>query len=151
MCTLARKMGVRSLVVEDAGDRPEIVQEITHLAEFTGAEDGEWQASSVTFLRSEAPAYGEGGVPDAADVIGQVVIVSFPNGEGERSYVFEAVMRLCATRDGTLLLNNHVHLDRRQSIEVAGGRIDVAGSYFCQQNGVTSLCGHTAVRTLIAN
>ncbi|MES2442810.1 MAG: hypothetical protein V4574_08260 [Pseudomonadota bacterium] len=96
-----------------------------------------------------------------------------------RSYVYEATMRLpskrrpapppcdCVASAGggqpaapraqedpyEELLNNHVPVSRFLPIWVhhAGSerRLEFRATYFCQQNGVSSICGHCAVRMLV--
>jgi hypothetical protein len=49
------------------------------------------------------------------------------------------------------LLNNYVHLQREFTREVRGRPFSVQGTYFCQQDGLTGVCAHAAVRMYLAN
>jgi hypothetical protein len=180
LCTLARKMSVRSFVIENGFERRDVINEIKHLEEFSkarhdGATDGrEVKAVTITFLTSDRPTDKDVGKIDPRQVIGQVVIITFPvwnpdrSVVEERSYIYEAVFRLpskapeersaedveqsgdpAKIRDFEQLLNNYVPVSRELEIFVRERRVSFRASYFCQQNGVTSICGHCAVRTLV--
>lgn len=152
LCTLARKMGVRSFIVEDALEREEVREEIDYLDEVSPFDDGEVSAAVVTFLSIDAVDGADPPPLKRADVIGQAVLVTYPTKEGGRhSFVFEAFFRLCA-RDGEyLLLNHHVPIAAAFDLSVANQTVKLVGSYFCQQNGISSVCAHSAVRTLLMN
>ena len=151
-CTLARKMGVRSFVIEDASAREGVAEEIEQLEAFTpGMPEERVRAFTLTFLTEAVgdPAAVER--IDPAHVISQSVIIEFPTAERRISYVFAATARICRLPSGVPLLNNFVAVRPDQRVEVGGRTMAVAGTFFCQQNGVTSVCGHTAVRTLVMN
>lgn len=150
VCTLARKMGARSIVVEDALARPDVIEEVEQLQACSRIEAGEVRACSITFLASGVrPGRDFAGVRAAA-VIGQVTVVTFPVEGESRSYIFEAVLRLPGPKGGTeQLLNNHVPVSGILPVSFGGVTHEIPSSYFCQQNGVSSICPHSAVRTLV--
>jgi hypothetical protein len=150
VCTLARKMGASSIVIEDATSRADVAEEIEHLERCSGVEAGEVSACSITFLSSGVRRRRDyAGVPGSA-VIGQVTIVTFPIDAGPRSYIYEAVIRLPGRKGGAeQLLNNHVPISGDLKVAFGGTEHLVKASYFCQQNGVSSICPHSAVRTLV--
>ncbi len=144
ICTLARKMGVRRIVVEDALERPDVAAEIA-LLEAALETAGEVTAASICFLGTTKKS------DPAASVIGQAVVITFPAPEGPRSYVFEAILRTPSTSNDRKvpLLNNYV-LDRASfHVSVEGRSHDVAGAYFCQPNGVTTSDIDAAVRATV--
>ena len=94
ICTLARKMGVKSLVIEDALTRADVVAEINHLEEWAEVADGEVTARTITFLSSGVRRSHDFAGVATAKVIGQMTIITFPMAKGPRSYVYEAVIRL---------------------------------------------------------
>lgn len=152
LCTLARKMGVRSFVVEDALERKEVLEEIDYLDEVSPLHAGEVSAAVVTFLSIDAVEGGDLPTLKPTDVIGQAVLVTYPTQDGRRhSFVFEAVFRLCARSGELLLLNHHVPIAATFDLSVTKQTIPIVGSYFCQQNGISSVCAHSAVRTLLMN
>jgi hypothetical protein len=148
LCTLARKMGVKSFMIDDALQYNEITTEIAHLSENGDVDEGSVTAFRATFLCCEA-----GGLPnkvESNDVIGQATIITFPIADGERSYIYDAIFRLPSTGpEKVQLLNNHVPISRTFQIDVRGKTHSLPASYFCQQNGVTSICSHCAVRMLV--
>lgn len=150
ICTLARKMGVKSLVVEDALARVDVIAEIDHLEEWAEVGDGEVTARTITFLSSGVRRGNDFAGVSTANVIGQMTIITFPMAKGPRSYVYEAIIRLPGKNAGAeQLLNNHISIIGDLKIALGTFEHVISGSYFCQQNGVTSICGHCAVRMLI--
>jgi hypothetical protein len=150
VCTLARKMGVRSVVIEDGLARADVVEEIGHLEEWAQVDHGDVTARTFTFLSSGVRRKRDFAGVRSASVIGQMTVITFPLAQGPRSYVYEAILRLPGRNAGTeQLLNNHVSVAGELRLSLAGIEHGLVGSYFCQQNGVTSICAHCAVRTLI--
>ncbi|MBJ7410403.1 MAG: hypothetical protein JHD15_08570 [Phenylobacterium sp.] len=150
LCTLARKMHVRSIVIEDALERPDVAAEIEHLEAWAPVKTGEVTAAAVSFLTRPR---GRAGPPAAEDLIGQAVIITFPVDGGQRSYVHEAVFRLprSGRRAPQPLLNNYVPVVTAATVEIRGARHDIEAAVFHQQNGVTSVCVHSTVRCLLRN
>lgn len=143
-------MGVKSLVVEDSLTRADVVTEINHLEEWAEIADGEVTARTITFLSSGVRHGQDLAGVSSANIIGQVTIITFPMMSGPRSYVYEALIRLPGKKAGAeQLLNNHISIVGDLRITLGDFEHVVSGSYFCQQNGVTSICGHCAVRMLI--
>ena len=154
LCTLARKMHVRSVVVEDAHDRPEIQAEIAHLEARSGVAEGDVIALAVSFVTTGKPRAGRTGiVANAEQLIGQATLVTFPTDDGPRTFIVEAVFRLprSGRRPSFPLLNNYVPVARDFDVRVGGAELRITGSVFHQQNGVTSVCVHGVVRSLLRN
>lgn len=150
VCTLARKMGARSIVVEDVLGRDDVAEEIAQLEECSAIPDGDVSACAITFLASSVKRDGDFASVAGKAVIGQVVIVTFPIDGETRSYILEAIWRIPGPRGGAeQLLNNHVPIRRELSITFGGVVHSVPAAYFCQQNGVSTICSHSAVRTLV--
>jgi hypothetical protein len=149
LCTLARKMGAQSFLIDDGLGRADIEEEIAHL-EALAETEGEVKAITVTLLsRPRRRDRDVSKVPTEA-VIGQFSIVTFPGCEGPKSYIYEALFRLpCRGRTNEPLLNNHVPISGDLQISLRGHPHRFRGSYFCQQNGISSICAHSAVRTLV--
>jgi hypothetical protein len=72
-----------------------------------------------------------------------VTMINAPNYKS--SVVSDCVVRC------PLLLNNYVHLQREFTREVRGRPFRIQGTYFCQQDGLTGVCAHAAVRMYLAN
>lgn len=147
ICTLARKMGVRSLTIEDARAWPEVKAELDALEAASPGVQGCASAVAITFLSRRytrnAPA------PGTKDVIGQAVVLTYPRPDGPYSYVFEANFRVPArNRDTGPLMNNYVPMAREVEVRIRDRQHRFAGIYFCEQNGLTTLCAHSALRTI---
>lgn len=148
ICTLARKMGAGSLLIEDAGSWPEILAELDALEIASAVADGEASAAAITFLTRRHRRNAQS--PRTKDVIGQAVVVTFPTLDGPKSYVFEANIRLPSRgRAAVPLINNYVPLAREVETLVKGERHRFKGIYFCEQNGLTTVCAHSALRTVV--
>ena len=98
------------------------------------------------------------------DYLGYAVIVNlaFPSIDRDMtrlSYVFECILRepgrFCH-RNGEskgqwlALLNNYMHVKREFECEIGASSYTVPGTFFCQQNAITSCCV-TACATMIVN
>lgn len=162
LCTLARKMDARTLLIEPALDRPDVTSEIDYLDGSAGPR-GTAEAFTLSFVNREVAKVDEK-VDEAAiaelpgdAIIGQAVVINYkPFGEEADwiSYVYEAIFAIPARQrtDGTRdegLLNNYIHSKRTFEILVHGRAFDVAGVYYCQQNGYTSRCAHAALRMVL--
>lgn len=84
-------------------------------------------------------------IPEEALLGSALVTMIEAPGHGCLSVVSDCVVR-CPP-----LLNNYVHLQRRFNREVRGRFFSVQGTYFCQQDGLTGVCAHAAVRMYLAN
>lgn len=143
-------MGARSVIIEDALGRADVEDEIAHLEEWAVPADGAVTAATITFLTSGFRPKRDYSAVRTEAVIGQVTIVTYPTTEGRVSYAFEAIIRLpCKGASNEQLLNNHVPISDRMPLSFGGVTHRVPAAYFCQQNGITSICAHSAVRTLV--
>jgi hypothetical protein len=144
ICTLARKMSVKKVVVEDVLGRSDVAFEIAQLQAVLDTE-GEVTAVSISFLGSRKKSE-----PSFA-LIGQVVVITFPSADGPKSYVFEAILRVpgLSSDRKVPLLNNYV-LDRVTfDLTVEGVSYHLSGAYFCQPNGVTTTDIDAAIRSTV--
>jgi len=86
-------------------------------------------------------------------LIGQCVVVNYRPRESEtftRSYVYEALFR--TPRYGPAenrLLNNFVYCEAEFAVNVLDDLRHVRGIYYCQQNGLTSVCAHASIRMAV--
>jgi hypothetical protein len=150
VCTLARKMRVQSLVIEDALGRADVVDEVEHLEAWAEIDTGDVSAVAFTFLWSPRAEGGDTTQIRPDDIIGQMTVVTFPMENARRSYIYEAILR--PPRLGPEepeLLNNNLPFRSQLPLTIGGETHAVEATYFCQQNGVTSICAHSAVRCLV--
>ncbi|NKL25401.1 hypothetical protein GFL92_01015 [Rhizobium leguminosarum bv. viciae] len=148
ICTLARKMGAKSFLVEDAFDRLNVSQELSYLWDNCdpGDRHGDVRAVAITFL-SKGPKSKQADVSQS--VIAQAILITFPRNGIQQSYVFEASIRLPSRgRTAKPLLNNYLPLARDLKILVSEKEYSFKGIYFCEQNGTTTLCAHSALKVV---
>lgn len=151
LCTLARKQGAETLVVESALSDIAVRAEIDALDRALG-EGGAAEAVRVSFLASvQCAEVSEG--DDATRVLGQATVINYRSpGEPDfsHSYIFEAFVAAPRLRDAQgqphPLLNNFVSAEHDLECTIAGVQHRLAGVYYCQQNGVTHVCAHAALR-----
>ncbi len=151
ICTLARKMGVQSLLVEDALGRPDVSAEISGLERSPGSSgSGDCEAVTITYFSARKGKADKASTLPGEHVIAQATIVTFPSSQGRTSYVFEAMFRMPRHAGTKLpLLNNYVPLATDVEFRWLGRTHSTRGIYFCGQNGRTSLCAHSAVRMIM--
>ncbi len=91
-------------------------------------------------------------------LLGYVVIATVNPSEGSsQSYIFESVVRPPTIWDvreaGAPVSNYYVHGQRPFRTTMGSGDdkrdLSLCGSFFCQQNGLTHVCAHAAIRTAI--
>lgn len=153
LCTLARKQGGSSLTVECALADAAVREEIAALDVALGR-GGSAEAVRITYL---APA---GDLEDRSSirVLSQVTIINYraPGAEAfTHSYVFQAIVaspRICAA-DGSShpLLNNFVYSEGALQCRVGDKVHNLHGMHFFQQNGVTHVCAHAALRMALTS
>jgi len=143
-------MGVASFIIEDGLSRPDIASEIDHLEFHSEIDEGDVKAHVISFLTCEPREDDDLSKISSDDLIGQVCIITFPGEPQSTSYVYEALFRLpCIGPERDELLNNHILIASEMELAIRQRPYKLFGTYFCQQNGVTSICAHSAVRTLV--
>ncbi len=159
ICSLARKMGVQSLVIESALNRSEVRAEIDDLdkvyeptggATGTKQEFGEAQAIAISYFseRVELDTVAEAN-PDS--LIGQAIIINYraPASAGfSRSYIYEAILQPPRLADRNLL-NNYISVSKTFPLTVHGTSFQITGVLYAQQNVKTSACAHTCLRMAV--
>ncbi len=158
MCSLARKMGVTHLTVEELVPNQEIVQEQEGLSRRLRG-TVEIRATRITFFRSMSP--------DRLDVSDEAILgyaVLLKNNLPKRKvliHVLESVMRVPTLfvehNDGTtgsFATGNYYAHCIRDFTTIVGTPQDhraltIRGTFFCQQNGLTHVCAHAALRMAV--
>ncbi|MCK1351523.1 hypothetical protein IVB56_10480 [Bradyrhizobium sp. CW7] len=151
ICTLARKMGVSAVLIEDALDRKEVQREIELLRK-NSSTGGTVTAVAISFLRALPSAEQAERPPDDVNMIGQVVVLTYPAPNGPKSYVFDAIMRVPARWEQgqeVSLVNRCVPKAQTFQRTAGGRRYNVAGAYYCQENGVSRGNVQAALRIAI--
>jgi hypothetical protein len=76
--------------------------------------------------------------------LGYAILKKIPSGVGERWIVFESVMV------SSKYPNNYIHRKKRYKVNIGGNFLNVEGVLYCQQNGLTNVCAHVALRTCLS-
>ncbi len=143
--SLARKRGFQSVLIEelDAANCPTLSEEDEALAkrqrDFTGS-----RVHRFAFLR---------GLPNQpvteGDFIGSAIFKtdSFSGLPQPRQHVYEAVLPPPRGAAG----NNFVHCARSYDFHTGVGNFSASGVLYAQQNDLTFVCAHVALRTALAS
>jgi hypothetical protein len=116
----------------------------------------------VTFTTRDIADPSEANHLEDIDFLASALVINYKKADGQwKSYVFSAIIsepRIIAhPKFGNLpLLNNYLHVRRVFEAEVGIGKgrmhaFKIRGSFFCQQNGLTSVCAHAAVCMTVNN
>ena len=142
--SLARKHKYHSLLTEEIRDADcaLLAAENTALA----VRQSDFQRSEVhriSFFRSTTSQ-----VPAQSDFIGYVIFKrDFFTGQPQpRVHVFESVMPPFRKA----VDNNFIHCQRDYEINTSLGKFSVTGVLYAQQNGLTTVCAHVGLRTVLA-
>jgi len=142
--SLARKHGFQSVLIEDLEESrcPLLAEENEALAlrlpSFTGS-----VVQRLSFFRSRA-----GHEPGTRDFIGSAIFKSdsFSGLPNPRSHVSEALLPSPRSSQE----NNFIHCGRRYDFHTAVGDFSASGALYAQQNDMTFVCAHVALRTALA-
>ncbi len=163
LTTLMRKMDVHSCVIEDlSSSYSDISDECSALKTFYGQEI-ELIAYRITFIAEEITSLSQLPSVKADNFLSSAIIINFTNpATGNwKSYLFSAIVALPRINNhekfGTIpLMNNYVHIFKTFPCEVSMSdsdmyRFQISGTFFCQQNSVTSVCAHATLCMTINN
>jgi len=116
------------------------------------------KATRFTFLTERATNEEQLDLLDGRHFVGSGVLLTGEwreRGRRERvCYLLEGIMRrpsLWHDQRWIRMLNNYLHWGRSFSLDVAGRPYEIGGSFFCQQDGITGVCVHAALRMLLNN
>jgi hypothetical protein len=123
-----------------------------------------FSVTQVTFFAARISERAQR-IPDRigdGDILGTCLIINVEqsatpghNSNVRRSYIFEAVIafptvpaaeKLGKRSNRTRLLNNYHHVGDPIEIVAGGRKFTLEGAYFCQQNGINTVCGHAALK-----
>src|SRR5258706_952939 len=157
ICSLTRKMGVQCFVREDLTPNQEIREEQRSAEVRTGASVG-LSAVRFTFFRGLPPSMKWQDLA-AKECLGYAVLItlSLPN-NSKKCYILESVVRIpgiwlpssLGASEPYDVTNYYIH--SCQQFETVVGtsghhlKFALTGSFFCQQNDLTHVCAHAALR-----
>lgn len=158
ICTLMRKMGVEALLREELILPAELIEERDAYAIRRGSGISTTErAVRFTFFR-RMPNSGDWQDLDDEDVIGYAVIFTIQETGNIFSYVYEAVVRppsLYLDGKWRNVSNYYVHCSKEFQTTVGTAvkrrNFKFPGTFFCQQNGLTHVCAHAALRIALNN
>ena len=140
--SLARKLGYRSMLEEKINDdHPSKYAEDEALRKsgqgFTHSEM--YRLSFFTSLRNVTPTQNE--------FLGYVVVrTDWYDNKPSWTYVYESVLKPFRTE----AQNNFLHCKRKYQVANQYGVFEVEGTLYAQQNGITSICAHVALRSVLS-
>ncbi|WP_311274408.1 C39 family peptidase [Methylobacterium sp. WCS2018Hpa-22] len=151
VCTLARKQGAASFVVETAHGSNGVDEEIDYLDSYHGS-GGAAEAVKITFLR-KIDHNNDINRVNADAIIGQVVFINYRKpAESDfcKSYVYEAYFHppeiTAESGERKRLLNNYICAESSFNIFARGKKFYIDAAYYCQQNSMTHVCAHACLR-----
>ena len=154
--SLMRKMEAQTVVVEDLWRKGELDSEACAV-EIRCKGNVDFKAWRFSFF--SCPVTNES-LPYTKDTdyLGYAVLVSLKLPDHtQRRYIYESIIaepsffvdRVSQRECG--LPNHYIHCVRRYSGWLAGQHFRLSGSFFSQQNGLTHVCAHSALRWLFNN
>jgi hypothetical protein len=158
ICTIMRKMRVQCFTREELQIQGEVEEERAAAEKRVGMAVAA-TASRFTFFR-DTPQSGNWRDCKNEEILGYAVLVRLTwRGDG-RTYILEAGTRIPSLRFVAAgvsqvvgIANHYVHCHRelRSSIGPATDKVEFAfeGTFFCQQNNLTHVCAHAALRIAI--
>ena len=158
ICTLMRKMGVESLIREELTLTNELIEERDAYAIRSGSGiTTTAQAVRFTFFR-KMPASGDWRDLGDEHLMGYAIIFTLAGKGNIHSYVYEAVVRppsLFIEGKWRTVSNYYVHCSKVFKTTVgttsSQKQFTFPGTFFCQQNGLTHVCAHAALRIALNN
>lgn len=157
ICTLMRKMGVQCFVREELTPNAEILEEQTAAAARTGGAVTV-KAIRLTFFR-ELPSTDDWRALAGKEILGYAVLLAMGLPDGTtRHFILESVIRIPSLwipdgAGGNLVrnvTNSYVHCCREFETVIGSQNeaipFRLTGSFFCQQNDLTHVCAHAALR-----
>ena len=153
-----RKMGVASLLREELTLSDELNEERDAYAiRIDSGITADARAVRFTFFR-KMPTSGEWKELGNEDIMGYAVILTLTAKGSTRSYVYEAVVRppsLYIEGKWRTVSNYYVHCSKVFETTIgttsSQKQFKFPGTFFCQQNGLTHVCAHAALRIALNN
>jgi hypothetical protein len=158
ICTLMRKMRVEAILREELILSKELNEERDAYAiRVDSGITTSARAVRFTFFR-KMPASGDWKDLGNEDIMGYAVILTLVAKGGTDSYVYEAVVRppsLYIEGKWRTVSNYYVHCSKVFTTTVgtiaSQKQFTFPGTFFCQQNGLTHVCAHAALRIALNN
>ena len=162
LCSLMRKMDVKTAIVEAyPRTQGEIKAECIALDTYFN-QSVEVIAHRITFISEEISNIEDCSKLKNESFLSSAIIINFKDpAEGWKSYLFSSVVTIPKIKNSPKcgdipLLNNYLHIYRafnREIIISDNNRIEfsIIGTFFCQQNSITSVCAHASLCMVLNN
>lgn len=156
LCSLMRKVGAKKVLIEEINSNDiEIADECKALNKYF-KQKVTIEAYRFTFVSKNVSMKALLNLPDDNYLATATLVNLFnPKIDGWNSYLQKAIVAI-PKKGKKGLLNNYIHAKNEFtcSIELEGKKLHtfkITGTYFCQQNNLTSVCAHAALCMTINN
>jgi len=161
LCSLMRKMDVKTIIIESIPNLyDEIKDECSALNSYYGKIN--IKAYRITFLAKEISTLVAVSSLKDNDFLSSSIIINYKNSrEGWKSYLFSAIVTIPKIKNNQKfaeipLLNNYLQIFKTFKREVFISQdtkfeYKITGSFFCQQNSITSVCAHASLCMILNN
>lgn len=170
LCSLMRKMAVKTAVIEKiAITHNDIKDECQALYTYFGKQI-KIEAYRITFLTEDVSSLEAITCFKNESFLASAIVINHedPDESGSKtdgcawqSYLYSAVVTIPRLRNhpkyGDIpLLNNYLHIYKTFNLELNLSKnkkhlYRISGTFFCQQNRLTSVCSHASLRMIINN
>ncbi len=163
LCSLMRKMNAKTVVIEELEpSREEIRDECSALYTYY-KQKIKIYSYRFTFITENIDTTDDILKLDNDNFLSSVILINYcePKVKNWKSYIYSAVITLPKKRNyknikNLPLLNNYLHIYRKFPCKIAISKdkeynFNIIGTFFCQQNSVTSVCAHASLCMTINN
>jgi hypothetical protein len=164
LCSLMRKMDAKTVLIESQNHfLPEIEDECLALGKYYN-EKIKIKAHRFTFILKEVSSWEEILQLESYLFLANCILINFQEPKDKRwiSYLFKAVITLPKIYQNKFLsislLNNYLHVYKTFNCKIIFDEklrdykeYTITGTFFCQQNTVTSVCAHASLCMTINN
>lgn len=157
LCSLMRKMDAKVAIAEDIDiDNRIIIDECKALDTYFEAEL-EKKIHRLTFILDDISDQEAIDALEDKKFIGTSILINYKLPDGKwQSYLFNAIVtspKKPFNGEFIPLLNNYLHIYKCFDCEACDGakKFKITGSFFAQQNGVTSVCAHASLCMTLNN
>lgn len=140
--SLARKLDLCSFLVESIDSHNERIQEDDNLLRQCNCDFTNSQVWRVSFFASEKDHR-----PALDDFLGYAVIrKEFFKNRRHNLFIYESILKPYRHE----LHNNFIHCKRTYKVAYPFGIFDITGVLYAQQNGLSFVCAHVALRSVLS-
>lgn len=159
LCSLMRKMDVKSAIIEDVDTSYGEVQSEVNALKIV-YQDIEFKIYRFTFIYDGIDSLGDIKKIKEESFLSSNIIINYRTPHTNwQSYLYYSIVvqpHMILNGNKLPLLNNYLHVYKKFQCNVLISDTElfnfhITGSYFCQQNEVTSVCAHAALCMTINN